>query len=238
LRLEQSDGQARGVDQAAVPLWLSLGFKVAPSARSPAARRASQGDSLLLPSRGRRGMDDALLKIMVPVVLAGLAGLSLLGSLVFNVSGTWERVPEGDVPPGTRPERLTLGQFGPFVRGRRDVPGGWQEYAGLMWGPRLKLTRRDFGVEALKRQNFPDVLAAKLNGDIFAELKLTLTDGGVTLQGTFTPQKIDFLLAPPRITQRYWMPAVGRAYRRVSAVELEEDKRGRLDVGVKNGEPA
>jgi hypothetical protein len=183
-------------------------------------------------------MDDALLKIAVPVVLAALAGLSLLGSLIFNVSGTWERVPEEGTDPNARLERLTLGQLGPFVRGRRDIAGGWQEYSGLMWGRRVKLTRRDFGVEALKRQNFPEVLAHKLDGDVFAELRLSLTDGGFTLTGTFTPQKIDFLLAPPRITQRYWMPAVTRSYRRVSAVELDEGQRRPLEVGVKDVEPA
>ena len=54
-------------------------------------------------------MDDALLKIAVPLVLAALAGLSLLGSLIFNVSGTWERIPEEGADPTARPERLTLG---------------------------------------------------------------------------------------------------------------------------------
>jgi hypothetical protein len=164
-------------------------------------------------------MDVDILKVAVPLALAGLAGLSLLMSVIFNVTGTWERVPEDGQSTGGVPERLTLGQFGPFVRGRREVPGGWQEYGGLMWGRGLKLTRRDFGVEALKRQHFPDVLAQKLSGE-----------------GTFTPQKIDFLLAPPRITQRYWMPPVPRAYRRVSAVELEEASQ--VGVGVKDVEPA
>ncbi len=181
-------------------------------------------------------MDVDILKIAVPLALAGLAGLSLLMSVIFNVTGTWERVPEDGQSTGGVPERLTLGQFGPFVRGRREVPGGWQEYGGLMWGRDLKLTRRDFGVDALKRQHFPDVLAQKLSGDVFAELRLNLTDGGLALEGTFTPQKIDFLLAPPRITQRYWMPPVPRAYRRVSAVELEEG--GQVGVGVKDVEPA
>ncbi len=181
-------------------------------------------------------MDVDILKVAVPLALAGLAGLSLLMSVIFNVTGTWERVPEDGQSTGGVPERLTLGQFGPFVRGRREVPGGWQEYGGLMWGRGLKLTRRDFGVEALKRQHFPDVLAQKLSGDVFAELRLNLTDGGLSLEGTFTPQKIDFLLAPPRITQRYWMPPVPRAYRRVSAVELEEASQ--VGVGVKDVEPA
>lgn len=167
-------------------------------------------------------MDDQFLKILVPAVLVALAVLSLLASFIWNVSGTWERVPDEGQPRGARPERLVLGQFGPFVRGRRDVPGGWQEYAGLMFGPGVKLTRRDFGVDALKRNNFPEVLAQKLSGDVFAELRVSLTEGGTELSGTFKPQKIDFLLAPPRITGRYWLPPVARRYRRVAAVELED----------------
>jgi hypothetical protein len=172
-------------------------------------------------------MED-LLRLAVPLILATLAALGLLSSFLFNVSGTWERIQDEDDatphPPGP-PERLTLGQFGPFVRGRRDVPGGFQEYAGTMWGPKLTLLRRDHGVQALVRANFPEVLAQKLSGDVFAELRLNLEDAGTRLSGTFKPQKIDFLLAPPRITSRYWMVPVPRAYRRVSPVEVEEEEQ-------------
>lgn len=182
-------------------------------------------------------MDEQLLKLAVPTVLALAGFLAVLSSLIWNVSGTWERVPDESLPKGVRPERLKLGQFGPFVRGRRDVPGGWQEYAGTMWGRSLKLTRRDFGVDNLKRQNFPDVLAQKLSGDVFAELKLELTDGGLSLEGTFMPQKIDFLLAPPRITARYWLPEVPRIYRLVSPVEDDETASDPA-VAMKDAGPA
>ena len=47
---------------------------------------------------------------------------------------------------------------------------------------------------------------------------------------------VEFLLAPPRITQRYWMPEVPRGYRRVSPAEVEVDTE---DAGlVKDVEPA
>ncbi|MEW5847975.1 MAG: hypothetical protein AB2A00_04145 [Myxococcota bacterium] len=176
-------------------------------------------------------MDAELLRVAVPAVIVGLLALGFLSSLLFNVSGTWERLPEDENAPPTG-ERLTLGQLGPFVRGRREVPGGWQEYSGVMFGRSLSLTRRDFGVPALMRNNFPEPLAHKLHGDVFAEMKLTLTDAGTCLRGTFTPQKIDFLLAPPRITHRRWMQPVARAYRRVSPVELEEEERSRGVLGV------
>mgnify|MGYP003353279694 CR=1 FL=1 len=66
-----------------------------------------------------------------------------------------------------------------------------------------------------------------------------LRDGLQSVARTLpTPQKIDFLLAPPRITQRYWLPAVPRSYRRVSPVELETETRRPLDVGVKDVNPA
>lgn len=168
-------------------------------------------------------MDDELLRWSVPIVLGGVAAASVVSSVIFNVSGTWERVREEgeDKAP---PERLTLGQLGPFVRGRREVPGGWQEYAGNMWGRNVTLIRRDFGIDALRKSNFPEELAKKLHGDVFAELKLVLVEEGTFLRGTFMPQKIDFLLAPPRITARHWLKPVPRSYRRVSAVELEEER--------------
>ena len=174
-------------------------------------------------------MDEALLRLAVPAVLCALIAASIIGSLLFNVSGTWERVRDDDDIKGKAPrERLTLGQFGPFVRGRREVPGGWQEYSGLMWGRSLTLTRRDFGVDALTANHFPLELAQKLHGDVFAELRMTLIDDGLTLTGVFIPQKIDFLLAPPRITTRHWLKPVPRGYRRVSAVELEEERAVRV----------
>ncbi|MBI5493454.1 MAG: hypothetical protein HY904_00405 [Deltaproteobacteria bacterium] len=182
-------------------------------------------------------MDDTVLKLAVPALLLAAVALGLLVGFLFNVGGTWERIPDNAEDKAPR-ERLTLGQLGPFVRGRRDVTGGWQEYSGLMWGRQLKLTRRDFGVVALKRANFPEPLAKELDGDVFAELRLELVEQGTMLQGTFTPQKIDFLLAPPRITQRYWMPAVPRSYRRVTPAELLEPQREPVPVGVKEGEPA
>jgi hypothetical protein len=116
----------------------------------------------------------------------------------------------------------------------RDVPGGWQEYSGLMFGRTLKLVRRDFGLENLKRSNFPEPLARKLEGDVFAELKLSLVQNGTELTGSFTPQKIDFLLAPPRITGRRWMPPVARTYCRVVPVELPGPEAARLqeDKGI------
>jgi len=169
-------------------------------------------------------MDEELLRWSIPVALGGVAVASLFSSLLFNVSGTWERVREPGEEHKGPPERLTLGQLGPFVRGRREVSGGWQEYGGSMWGRSVTLLRRDFGVDALTKSNFPEVLAKKLHGDVFAELKLMLVEDGTMLRGTFMPQKIDFLLAPPRITERRWLTPVPRSYRRVSAVELEEER--------------
>jgi hypothetical protein len=85
----------------------------------------------------------------------------------------------------------------------------------------VKLTRRDFGIENLKR-SFPEALAKKLNGDVFAELTLTLAEHDTELRGIFVPQKIDFLLAPPRITGRHWMEPLPRSYQRVAPVRVEE----------------
>lgn len=168
-------------------------------------------------------MDDQVLKIAVPLVLGLVAAVAVISSLIWNVSGTWERVPDETTPRGAPPELLALGQLGPFVRGRRNVPGGWQEYSGFMVGRSVKLTRRDFGPDALKRNQFPEALAKKLSGDVFAEISVTLVERGTQLVGTFKPQKIDFLLAPPRVTSRHWLPPVPRAYRRVVLAPTEAD---------------
>ena len=166
-----------------------------------------------------RGVDAEALRLAVLIALGGGAGLWLLSSLFWKVSGTWERVlTDADIEEGARRERITLAQLGPFVTGRRDVRGGYQEYSGIAFGPRVTLSRRDHGVDALSQMGFPDGVAKKLDGEVMARLKLVLVDG-IELRGTFEPQKVEFTHQPPRVTSMYFLPAKARSYRRVEPVE-------------------
>lgn len=126
-----------------------------------------------------------------------------------RVSGTWlEAV--GDGPP----ERVVLRQIGPWIRGRKSVPGGWQSYAGTFNGVRLKLKRRDHGVDFLTGQGFPLEIARKLDGTVMAHLELAITVDGRKLSGAFYPQKIEFKKTPPRILNRYYLEPVRRTWAR------------------------
>lgn len=169
----------------------------------------------------------------LPWLFGAFVVASILVSLLFNISGTWERMAseeelaalhaDPDAPPPPR-ERVVLGQFGPFVTGRREVTGGWQEFKGFMVGPSLRLTRRDHGVPSLCNQGFPEAIAKLINGDITGRLRLGLTSAGLILDGTFTPQKIEFTHRPPKITQRYFLQPKPRRYRRLTAEEMAAER--------------
>ena len=163
------------------------------------------------------------MRIVLVAALGSAGALWLLSTFVFRVGGTWERVlSKAEIADGVRVERITLGQLGPFVTGRRDVVGGHQEYSGIVVGRRVTLTRRDHGKKSLAAMGFPDAVAQKLDGEIMARLKLTLTDGGISLAGTFEPQKVEFTHQPPRVTGMYFLPGQKRRYRRVEPVDALE----------------
>lgn len=159
-------------------------------------------------------------RLVVIILLLGVAALWLFLAWLYRVTGTWERVLSAEEQEeGLRAERVTFGQLGPFVTGRRDVPGGYQQYAGMLTGPRLTLTRRDYGKPALMRMGFPEGVADKLEGEVMANLKLRVVDGGMFLEGSFEPLKVEFTHQPPRITALVPQPAQRRRYRRVQPLE-------------------
>lgn len=134
--------------------------------------------------------------------------------LLLKVSGTWERVDEGVDP--NRMERISFVQFGPFIRGRRLVKGGFQEFTGYMRGRTMFLTRRDHGAELIVAQGFPKDLVNEIDGTVTAKLRLTLSADGQAIFGTFVPQKIEFTYRPPAITRRVYLEPSFRRYRLVS----------------------
>lgn len=158
------------------------------------------------------------------VILLAAGALFLLwiirGFLV-RVTGTWERVDEG-LRPGQL-ERITLVQFGPFVRGRRMMKGGFQEYTGLLRGRGLIMTRRDHGAEMIINQGFPKEISTEIDGSVTAKLRLTLSADGTAIFGTFTPQKIEFTYKPPAITRRSFLEPSFRRYKLVSREILDAE---------------
>lgn len=168
-------------------------------------------------------MDAETLRWILITAVVGILSMWVLTSLLFRVSGTWERVlTDEEVEQGGRRERVTFGQIGPFVSGRRDVTGGYQELSGVLFGRTLYLKRRDHGVAALAAQGFPAPIAKLLDGQVMAKLELRLVEGGTHLTGKFLPQKVEFTHQPPRVTSAYFLDPQPRTYRRVIPVPAEE----------------
>ncbi|MFO0727029.1 MAG: hypothetical protein U1E65_24830 [Myxococcota bacterium] len=148
------------------------------------------------------------------IAVAGVVLLWFLYGLLVRVSGTWERVDE-DVQSG-KVERITIVQFGPFVRGRRMMKGGFQEFSGVMRGRSMVLGRIDHGKAMLIGQGFPEKIAEEIDGSLTARLRLTLSQDGRAIFGTFSPQKIEFTHHPPKITSRRFLEPSFRRYKLVS----------------------
>jgi hypothetical protein len=165
-------------------------------------------------------VDGNTIRLIVVASLAAAFVLWVVASAIWRVGGVWEReLSPAEREAGALPEQIVLAQLGPLVTGRRDVVGGHQELTGLAFGPVVRLNRRDHGVRALTGMGFPEPVAKKLDGEIMARLELKLR-GGVLLEGTFAPQKIEFTHQPPKITRAYFLPPQRRRYRRVDTVTV------------------
>ena len=148
-------------------------------------------------------------------------------SFFVRVTGTWERVDEDAT--GGSVERITLVQFGPIVRGRRAMSGGFQEFNGMLRGRSIVLTRRDHGQQMIVAQGFPTAVADEIDGTVTAAMRMTLSADGTVIHGTFSPQKIEFTHNPPEITGRRFLDPSFRRYKLVSRqpidTEIVETKR-------------
>lgn len=151
--------------------------------------------------------------LLVALVVLIFLGWVIRGFLV-RIQGTWERVDE-DAPEGDR-EVVYFAQIGPFVRGRRLIGGGFQEYTGIMRGRTMFMTRRDHGAAMIEGQGFPPEIVPEIDGTVTARLRLTLSADGRALFGTFVPQKIEFTRRPPKVTSRQYLEPRFRRYRLVS----------------------
>jgi hypothetical protein len=166
------------------------------------------------------------MNVVVVAIAGGVFACWLLSTFLFRVTGTWEReLTPSERESGVKPERMTLGQLGPLITGRRDVAGGHIELSGLLIGRTLRLTRRDHGVKALQALGFPEPIALKLDGEVTARLELQLRGGVLPLflEGSFTPQKVEFTHQPPKITRSYFLEAQPRRYRKLDGVAVEAE---------------
>ena len=154
------------------------------------------------------------------IVAALILLVWIIRGFMVRIQGTWERVDE-DAPQTSR-EVVYFAQLGPFVRGRRLVNGGFQEYTGIMRGRTMFMTRRDHGKAMIVSQGFPEKLVPEIDGTVTARLRLTLSADGKALFGTFIPQKIEFTRRPPAVTRRTYLDAQFRRYRLVSRT-LEDE---------------
>lgn len=159
------------------------------------------------------------LALLIAVPAAGLVWA--LTSFLVPMSGTWQReLRPGPRGPGTHVERIELHKLGPFVSGRAEVPGGWQEFSGYLVGRTLHLKRRDHGPEALTGQGYPEAIARLRDGKVAGRYRLVCR--GDELVGMFFPLRIEFTHQPPRVTQEHMEPPEERRYRRVVAEDEDE----------------
>lgn len=158
---------------------------------------------------------EALILLIMLVMLA----FWFLVNALFSFTGVW--VKEADLVSEkiSAHEQITLGQFGPFVVGRSELEGGYQSYSGLALGPKLWLRRRDYGISALVCQGFPAAIAADVEGQIMAKLRLNLGVHRTHMSGHFTPYKISFSYNPPKVTGVQLLPPKVRYYRRVEYIQ-------------------
>ena len=107
------------------------------------------------------GQFDLALLIWIAMGLAGFAWL--IGGFLSPVAGQWR----------DRDRLVVLKQFGPWVWGQCEIPGGTQRYHGKIWLGRLVLDRRDYGKQHLLQLGFNKIQAKSVGGQVMVRLKLT-----------------------------------------------------------------
>ncbi len=107
------------------------------------------------------GQFDLALLIWIAMGLAGFAWL--IGGFLSPVAGQWR----------DRDRLVQLKQFGPWVWGRCEIPGGTQRYRGKIWLGGLILDRRDYGKQHLLQLGFNKIQAKSVEGQVMVRLKLT-----------------------------------------------------------------
>lgn len=145
---------------------------------------------------------DAILRFSV-LIAAGV-GLTtfLLGGFVTPVSGHWR---DGD-------RLVDLHQWGPWLRGLADRPGGREQYRGIASFGRVWLARRDYGHGHLKRLGFVEEAIPVVEGAVTARLRFRLR--ARRLEGEFIGLRFDFSDPPVRIVSTAEIAGTERSWER------------------------
>lgn len=160
-----------------------------------------------------------LLGTVLIVVVVVIFVFTMAMSSFYSISGVWEKIEEEAQNAGK--ERISLGQFGPIVVGRRELPGGHQSFFGVTFAGTVWLKRRDYGSEVFIRQGFPEDIAKQLEGQVLVRLKLRLSKDNLFLDGVFVPYKIEFTHTPPKVTGMLALAALPRKYRRAELIPVK-----------------
>ncbi len=160
-----------------------------------------------------------LLGTVLIVVVVVIFVFTMAMSSFYSISGVWEKIEEEAQNAGK--ERISLGQFGPIVVGRRELPGGHQSFFGVTFAGTVWLKRRDYGSEIFTKQGFPKEIVKHLEGQVSVRLRLRLSKDNLFLDGVFIPYKIEFTRTPPELTAMRALAAIPRKYRRAELISLK-----------------
>ena len=145
---------------------------------------------------------DALLRSAIFIAMGLGALYAIVGGLMTRVGGRWR---DGD-------RIIELRQFGPLISGDASRPGGWERYSGFaIWG-RIRLTRRDGGLDYLKSLGFSAEVAPLIDDSVMASFDLRLN--GSLLEGTMQGRVIRSERHPPRIISVGRTPSKPRTWTR------------------------
>jgi hypothetical protein len=162
-------------------------------------------------------MNPTIISWLVAASLLLLFFLWYLRAFFTRISGVWiEEVPAGEPASTMAPVRLR--QFGPWVWGRAELQGGFQQYSGWFNGKTLELKRKDFGAAYFERIGFPKSVIPKLDGTEMSRMEFEFDRQAGRLEGKQFRQKveIDRQRRNPVITSRLYLPGVPKVWKRTA----------------------
>jgi hypothetical protein len=154
-------------------------------------------------------------------ILLGLLILGALLSILYPIRGTWERMSAENQSIWDR-ERVVFKQWGPIITGLHTLPGGYQTFFGFAIGPNIWLKRKDYGVQVLKQQGFPEAIAKIAQGRVLLYLNLKLSPDKLFLKGTATPMKVEFYEDGSGIKSISPVEPILRTYRKAELTPVSE----------------
>lgn len=147
------------------------------------------------------------------IIILALLVLGTLLSLFYPIGGTWERMPQGNPSIWNR-ERIVLKQLSIIITGKQMVSGGTQKFFGFAFGPFVWLKRRDYGLQALINEGFPEPIAKLIQGRVLLHLNLKLSSDKLFLKGHAIPFKVEFFQDGSGIKSVHKLDPIPRDYHR------------------------